>query len=96
MRLFAGRREEEARISKTRGVRGCGKTYLAVRVGRVFVPVHGVDVSAGRERGGGSGRVRTRAGGRAARASEARARVPTAGRADGPRAYLDTCDSTPW
>ena len=61
-------REEEARIRNARrarvGRRTCG-------TGRSPVPVHGVDVSAGRERGGGSGRVRTRAGRRAARAFSA-------------------------
>ena len=44
---------------------------------------------------GGSGWVRT-CGASAGACVESRARVPTARRSDEPRAYLDTCDSTPW
>ena len=93
-RFFASEDRGETRISKKRGAAGRG-TYLAVRVGRVFVAVHGVDVSACRERGrvGVGQDVR---GASAGACVESLAMVPTARRCYEPRAYLDTCDSTPW
>ena len=74
-------------------------TYLAVRIGRVLVSVHGVDVSADEAgvEGGSAGEMPAAVGAAAVNVKPRAGGVPTAGGDDaiGARAYLATCDRTP-